>query len=236
MFELFKKVCGTRQAILAFLVLLISSPLFAGEAFRAPPPLAEIVGAADAIVIGRIMSINDETFKLRFTEVISLRKPFNQRSLTVRRSPRLSTEPRWAPYKKGQNILIFLKGDDETGQGVWSFAGTPNDSEWPVNEKVIYFYDRFIDGLPINSIKLGSYRFFAQMLPRTTVISALKGYRSCFYWEAARSNELMLPRRICGDEELEAFRSESVIHQHLTEETLKLLSPPKQGKGPALDK
>lgn len=208
-----------REIYLAFLALIISWAVFAAQAFRVPPPLAKIVGTADAIVIGRIVSVCDETFKLRVTEVITGGARFNQRSLTIRREPRSPTDPRWAPYEEGQDILAFLIRNGEVGQGIWSFCGIPNDCEWPVDEEFVYLYDRFIDGLQLNSIKLDDHEFFAQILPRSVVISALKGYRSCFRWEAIPSNK-WFPRRICGDDVLEAFRGKSTIHRQLVRETL----------------
>jgi hypothetical protein len=217
MLELLVKAYNTRKVIITFLVLLSSWPIFAAEAFRAPPPLARIVGTADVIAIGRITSVCDETFKLRVTEVISARVPFNQLSISIRRSSRSPTDPRWAPYKQGQDVLIFIKREGDVRQWLWSFAGMPNDSEWPVNEELV-------------SIKLSGYQFFAQMLPRSAVISALKGYKSCFSWGEVHPNNLLSPSRICGNEILEAYCIKSVIHRHLAQETLEILntSPPSE--------
>lgn len=205
-------------------MLHISWPLFAAEAFRAPPPLAKIVGTADVIVIGRITFVGDETFKLHVTEVISTRVHFNQLFLFVRRLPRPPTDLRWAPYKQGQDILIFLNKESDIRQRLWTFAGTPNDSEWPVNEELVFFFDRFIDSLPINSNNLGEYQFFAQVLPRSAVISALKGYKSCFSWREVHPKNLLSPSRVCGYEILEAYCIKSVIHRHLAQETFEILN------------
>ena len=224
MLRLLEKACGTRTAILVFLVLHVSSPISAEQAFRAPPPLAEIVGTADAIIIGRISSVDNVKFKLHVTEVISARIPFNQTSLHVRRSPRPPTDLRWAPYKQGQDILVFLNRNTEARQWFWSFASLPNDSEWPVNKELVYFFDRFIDSLPINSNKIDGYQFFAQRLPRSTVISALKRYKTCFSWQNTLSDDLLSPNMICGDDILKRYCIESVMHRHLARETLKILN------------
>ena len=225
-----KAICGLSaktsspgRSILVVMVLLSSFAPSAADEFRAPMPLAEIIGTSDAIVIGRLTSVSEEMFGLHVSEVISAKQPLVNHDLVVRRSPRLPTDPRWAPYKEGQIILAFLKEDGGGRQPCWSFTGVPNDSEWPVDEERVYLYDRFIDGLPLLSITIHDHDVHTQTLSRNVVTSALDDYGSCFVWEPDPANEGRYPTRICNNDMLEKYCAESVIHRHIALEALRLM-------------
>ena len=175
------------------------------------------------IVIGRIRSVGEERFELSVSEVISAKQALVNDDLVVRRSPRLPTDPRWAPYKEGQIILAFLKKDGGAKPPYWSFTGVPNDSEWPVDEERVYLYDRFIDGLPLLSITINDHDVHTQTLSRNVVTSALDDYGSCFVWEPDPANEGRYPTRICKNDMLEEYCAESVIHRHIALEALRLM-------------
>lgn len=197
--------------------LIACATMSSAQQFRVPTPLAQIVGSADAVVIGRISAVEPETFTLYVEEVIVSRVAAELQSLTIDRASRAPTDPRWAPYREEQTILVFLKSLD--GGGRWAFAGPPNDSEWPVDGERVYMYDRFVEGLPLQKIHLDGQEFHAQSLPRATVVAALEDYSSVFRWEKLPAQGRWRPKKLGASGLAEDFPARSALHRLLVEET-----------------
>ncbi len=209
--------------LLALLPALILSPLLsAGQEFRQPPPLARIVGTSDAIVIGTIRSVADRSFRLIPTRIVDSDERPAGRALTVARAKRFRFEPRWAPYEAGQSVLVFLDRGEAEEPPRWRFAARPEDSEWPVAQDTVYFYNRFIDGLPMTKVEIDGHRFPAQRLPADDVISAFRQYRACYRWREDSPRAAPPAERICPQEQVEEFARRTPLHRQLIRETAEL--------------
>ena len=217
----------TGSAFTAFVcIALIVWPSNGGaQGFRVPTPLAQLVGSADAIIFGEIASVTPEFIELSATEVILARVDVDQRRLSIERMARSPTDPRWAPYREGQQIVLFLTRTDNEGNR-WSFAGPVNDSEWPVDEEKVYLYDRFVEGLPLQKFSLEGQDFHAQALPYETVAAALRDYGSVFRWEKSATDDAWRPIKRCGHYLAADFPARSPLHQLLVRETEAMSATP----------
>lgn len=210
----------TGSAFTAFVcIILIAWPSNVGaQGFRVPTPLAQLVGSADAIVFGEIATVTSEFIELSATEVILARVDVDRRLLSIERMARAPTDPRWAPYRAGQQVVLFLKRSDDEGNR-WSFAGPANDSEWPVDEGKVYLYDRFVEELPLQNFSLDGQEFHAQALSYETVAAALRDYGTVFRWEKSVTDDVWRPIRRCGRVLAADFPVRSPLHQLLVRET-----------------
>ena len=188
------------------------------EGFRVPTPLAQIVGSADAIVRGEVTSVSPESIELSAAKVILARVDVDQRSLSIARMARAPTDPRWAPYREGQQVVVFLKRPEEGGNR-WTFAGPANDSEWPVGAEKVYLYDRFVEGLPLRKYSLEEQEFHAQALSYETVAAALRDYGLVYRWEKSATDHTWHPKKRCGRYLAAGFAARSPLHQLLIRET-----------------
>ncbi len=218
------KRTGARRVLAALPALVLPQLLSAGAEFRQPPPLARIVGTAEAIVTGTIRSVADRSFRLSPSRVVDSDKLLPGQALTVARERRFRFEPRWAPYEAGQTVLVFLSRDGAEGRPGWHFAARPEDSEWPVAQDTVYFHNRFIEGLPMRKVEIDGHRFPAQALPAEDVLSAFRQYRACYRW-TGDSLQTGLPERTCPRERVKEFASRTPLHRQLIRETAGLIDP-----------
>lgn len=211
------------RTVLAILGLLLSVDASVAQGFRVPRPLAEIIGRSDAIVIGRIADVHDDAIRLEVEQIVVERVEVGSGPLRIDREPRVATDPRWAPYRAGQQVLLFLRRAEGGDAPHWAFAGPANDSEWPVEDDVVHLHGRFVDGLDLREIELHGATFHAQTLPRSTVSEALTEYASIYCWQESDESD-WAPRRIGSQELGQEFADRSPLHRLLWTETRQALA------------
>jgi hypothetical protein len=124
--------------IFVFLMYSISGFSFSASAFPVTPSyiptsLTKLFLGADRIVYGEITEVDSATFTVQVEKNLY----HEEKSFTVRKFPNWACHTRWAPYKKGQKLFLFL-GQHE---GQYFSLGAANEGELPIyNQKVHISY------------------------------------------------------------------------------------------------
>lgn len=161
--------------------------------FQAPLPLGRMITTADAIVVGTITRVSASRFTLKIGEVLA--GDVAARKIDVPFFPAPEDSPRWAPYRRGQEVVLFL-GRDRNG---FRILGRLGEGEIPLDAHYAYFHGRYINTLKPDYYQVDGHRVYLQRLDRAKTLDAIRTYRS----------SAGTPR----------YRSRSPLHEFLTRET-----------------
>ncbi len=159
------------------LVLILVAFVFptAVCAHYVPTNFADLAGTSDAIVVGDISKIDENTYSLTVEDVLA-GPAMKGQSLRVRRFRDWVCAWRWADYEVGQKLLVFLTRDDE--EQVWSSRGAACEGESPIVENDVHA--NF--GVPGKSIeykgRFGKWHLSA--VPFNQVRTAILDFRAAF--------------------------------------------------------
>src|SRR6188768_3177501 len=94
-----------RGVLVLSLVAALATAAGGSASFREPVSLARLVGTAHSIVTGTVVATGGETFTL----AVERRHGGDVGGKVVVAMPaRMPTEPRWQPYRRGEELLLFL--------------------------------------------------------------------------------------------------------------------------------
>jgi len=201
------------------LIVLAATP---GMAFQAPIPLGEMIGTADAVMVGTITETFDSGIRVRVEEVLA--GEVRERSIEVQRFPAPAESPRWAPYAGGQTIVFFLKRSSEQpgdeASAAWTIMGRIGEGEIPLEGDSAFLHGRYLD---VEALPQGYYEFhgqtsYLQRLEREVVLDALRTYRECWDWRAG-PRDSGAPTSRCSREAQMDYASRSALHSFLMEES-----------------
>jgi len=95
----------------------------------------DLAGNSDAIVVGTIAEVAEDTYSLTVEEVLA-GAVMEGEALTVRRFRDWLCAWRWADYEVGQKLLVFLNRGDK-GK-VWVSRGAAGEGESPIVENEVH--------------------------------------------------------------------------------------------------
>ena len=193
-------------------VLAISLPAAAAARYI-PPPLYDLVGFSDLIVVGTISRVEADTFFLEVEEV--LRGSEAKASIEIERFRDWTCSHRWEPYAPGQRVVAFLAREE----GSYKLRSAGAEAEFP-----IYGDRAIVPAFAVLQPRLEIDESLEAGVPLDVVRSMITGFSACFELDLVRAR---FPRVehveiVCDGDALEAYRSRSPLHASLVRMTLKL--------------
>ena len=206
------------KALLVLSALWICAPSVT-QAKYLPPPLYDLVGVSDLIVLGSISRVTPDTFFLEVEEVL---KGSGQASVVeIERFRDWACSSRWQPYAKGQKVVAFLA----RREGPYRLRSAGAEAEFPVRGRYAV--------VPAWSILQGleTHHGHDNDLPDQALISIddlralISGFSACFELRTAdnRFQRVEHVETICDEDVLAEFRSRSGLHESLVRMTLELI-------------
>jgi hypothetical protein len=104
-------------------VVLVATP---ASAKYSAPPIHDVFGISELVVVGEISGLQRDSFDLEVEEVVVGDAGDTVR---IRRFQDWTCAHRWAPYKKGQRVLVFASRDKE---GAWRIRSAGGEGEMPL--------------------------------------------------------------------------------------------------------
>ena len=98
---------------------------------------------ADAIVLGEIVAVADETYSVRIDEVLRASTSASVAAshiIKVQRFHNWKCAARWKAYAKGQRLLLFLgcSGENHSSARVWHALGAAVEGEMPIEGGFVF--------------------------------------------------------------------------------------------------
>jgi hypothetical protein len=201
----------TRVALLALLAA-IATGAAAVPKYRPMPPLGRLIGTADAIVTGTVTATSGDTFTLAVEQYLADEKPDQ---VVVAKPPRKGEIKRWAPYERGQQLLLALQRPAGAKPGApWQLAGGA-EGELVLDQSYLYLEGFFIRELPVEKHRVAGATIEAQRVDRQQAWRAIVDYGSCLQWdsEPGEPPELFM---VCQGPVLLEYKKRSPFHDFLT--------------------
>jgi len=214
---------------------LLVSTLLAGVVFCTAEyrryELFEMVCGADLVVAGTIRSVDSAPwwpksrgpkqtrgFELEVSETIS-GAPVTG-SLNVYCFENWTCASRWAPYRTGQRVLLFLSRPEE-GEKKWRILGGGGEGEMPLLQDSICVRGYAVHGYQMLPQAIDEDRAEGSLVPLDQFERAVRGFRETYAWELDKRGWLPIsigPRESMG--KAEAFAASSLTARHLHEEVV----------------
>lgn len=214
-----------RSLVLVFTLLLGLAPARA-SVDAVYIELHELCLMADAIVVGRIVALDEENFEVAITRRIA--------GITLPERVKLSRfddwtcGQRWAPYALGQELLLFLERSSD-GKRLASIGGTC-EGEMPILDgKVGCPY--LLHDVPTVRVTLEKHVVGLRLVPLAEFEEAIRFVRERFEYEPWRQWHRGSIVPLWPMEEIEAFGRSSKIAWQLVDE----LVSSERWKGPVPD-
>jgi hypothetical protein len=197
---------------------IIASPPATRMVDYATIPLDRLIGTAQLIVAGEVVTVKERTVTLRVANTLAGNAPSSPIEVNQYIPSRFEGAPRSAPYRSGQSFLLFLVADTKQGGMAWTILGAGGEGEMPLEDAFVYFHGRTVNGLPFASYRVHGAERKIQRVDAKTFYDAISGYRVCFRWKPG-SSERTQPVRRCGQDALDRYTRTSDIHRHLAQLT-----------------
>jgi hypothetical protein len=165
--------------------------------------LHELAAVAERVVVGEIVAVQEDTYELAVERTLV---GVHVERLRLRRFDDWTCAGRWAPYREGQRMLVFARGERALGAG--------NEGEMPLvgaGALVPYsvrghrFVERPVDGGELH----------ASWVPLAGVAGALSAFRSSFDFELHDYVGVRASRPRTGAAELEELAGASSFAREL---------------------
>ncbi len=188
----------------------------------APIPLDRLIGTAELIVTGEVLTVKDGTFTARIKNTLVGEASPEAEIQQYIPSP-FEGAPRPSPYQAGQTFLWFLMTDEKNQrQKAWRIMGAGGEGEMPIEDGFVYFPSRHVEGLTSESHRVQGAQRSIQRFDAEAFFDAVKKYRACFKWQPPKA-EKPKPSKICDQPNLDQFSRRSAIHKYLADSTLNRL-------------
>lgn len=180
------------------------APLRAGADYS-PPVLNDLILGSDAIVIGEIDEVGSDTYRLRVVEVVagSISAP----TIEVERFVDWTCAARWAPYARGQRVLLFATAEPN---GRFRIRSAGGEGEMPVVGAQVYVSGFYAQLAPSGADAYGRHGVYGGTsvgfaLDVAAFASALRDARACFAADVTgRYRQLTNLRVTCSADHLRA--------------------------------
>lgn len=179
-------------------IALLASP--SARADYAPTSLAQLLWTSDAVVVGRISSVEDRTF--RFTVTRDLRGA-GAEALVVQRFQDWICAVRSKPYAVGQSLLLFLRRPDSPeagGNEPWQILGAGDEGEIFLDDAPLFLAGGY----------LGNRGEERDRVRAEDLLDAILAFDACF-------DRPLIQR--CDDPAFEAKKHRSSLHRTIFEAT-----------------
>ncbi len=201
-------------SLASLLALLSAAPCFADYS---PPPLFDMVGSSDLVLVGTITKIGEATFVLGVETVVAGK--LEAKTIEVTRYVDWTCSTRWTPYAERQRVLLCLTTTKGKPAKIRSAGG---EGEMPVIDSVVYYR-----GFPIDTIAaaaphvIGDKTLHGQQVKLETFVAAIQGYRRCFRLQLSRSGypQLKSLKQTAADAEVNTYTSSSPLAAFLAKST-----------------
>ncbi|MCP4581779.1 MAG: hypothetical protein GY839_09175 [candidate division Zixibacteria bacterium] len=184
-------------------------------------PLYRLIGFADLIAAGEVISVSESTFTFHIDEAL-IGEP-NESIIQVSKAIFMEfDEPRAIPYDSGQVFLVFLMKDATADHElIWQSMSVAGGSEFPLEGEFVYFTGRFVQGLEHKDYLVHGVTRNIQRYDASLFKQAIRGYRDCFNWPGESIYARRSPELLCNDSLLTNYRRQSGMHEYLARETVK---------------
>lgn len=166
-------------SLVCALAVLTASPCLADYS---PPPLFDMVGSSDLVLVGTVAAVGADRFVLNVETVVA--GELKAKTIAVRRFVDWTCAQRWAPYEEKQRVLLCLTAAKGELATIRSAGG---EGEMPVVDGVVYYR-----GYPVTTVRpasphvVGEKTLHSQQLGLEDFVAAIQGYRRCFRLELNR--------------------------------------------------
>ncbi len=178
-----------------------------------PPPLYDLVGYSDLIVVGSIARVEVSTFFLEVEEVLRGAEP--AAVIEIEKFRDWTCAHRWEPYAPGQRVVAFLVREE----GPYTLRSAGAEAEFPIDgdEAVVPVHAVLQPRLPTDDS-------LDARVPLDVVRSMITGFPACFEVDLIRGRLRRAERVeiVCDGDALVAYRSRSPLHARLVQMTLTL--------------
>lgn len=179
-------------------------------------PLSKMVGTAELIVRGSVISVGDSTYVFSVDKQLSDTAKYETiEVMKVKPDKFASTKP--APYEKGQRFILFLIQEKKNPR--WKVMGTGGEGQMPVVDNYVYFSGNNIDGLEFNNYNIHGKEQYVQRFDASLFMNAVEEYGKCFHWTKDEIHKNYIPQKICDDSTVSGFKKKSFIHNYLIIQT-----------------
>jgi len=181
-------------------------------------PLDRMIGTAEFIVVGEVVSMSDTTLRARVDSAVV--GDFSGPLEIAQYIPsRFEGTPRPAPYATGQRFLWFLVKDEKLRPNVWRIMGAGGEGEMPIDDNFVYFPARHIEGLKAEAYRVHGAQRTTERFELPAFLDAVKNYRKCVKWEPARSQR---PKPVvnCDQGTMDQLSKTSLVQKYLITTTL----------------
>ncbi|HYR30118.1 MAG TPA: hypothetical protein VEU30_16755 [Thermoanaerobaculia bacterium] len=147
--------------------------LTAGAGFEIPLPLGEVISSADVVAVGTIEKVSASTFTLAVDDVLIGKT--DAKRIEIEKFAASAESPRWAPYARGQSVIVFLA---HQRCGPFRILGRLGEGEIPLDAKFAYFHGRYVDVLQPDWYEVDGRRVYLQRFDRAMTMDAIRGFRN----------------------------------------------------------
>jgi hypothetical protein len=136
----------------------------------------EMIGRADVIVLGTVEEVGAEDFELRVEQMLH---GAEAGPLRVRSFRDWTCASRWAPYRVGQRLILFLVAGT-TSDPRWAILGAGDEGEMLVEDDTVY-HQLWPDRRGRSRThQVSGGRFRGVIAPLHDVVDALAAYRALY--------------------------------------------------------
>ena len=183
-------------------------------------PLDRLIGTAELIVMGEVLTVKDATFVARRNSILAGNLPSPEMEILQYVPSRFEGAPRPAPYQTGQTFLWFLVKDQKQPRpDQWRIMGAGGEGEMPIQDDFVYFPGRHVEGLATETRRVQGAQRNIQRYDAQEFLEAVKKYRACFTWKSANAARPK-PVATCNQAALDQLSRTSTMQKYLVGITL----------------
>lgn len=113
-----------------------------------PLTLPEMIIQSDLIVYGEIVHVEDFTFIIQISGVVS--GNYSDDTVNIRKFDDFSCAARWTKYVTGQHVFLFLKNNKD--EHFWKILSDGGEGELPLYDGKVYLSSWYAVDMPFKSI------------------------------------------------------------------------------------
>jgi hypothetical protein len=184
------------------------------RAYYAPLLTTEMIGQADLIALGSIVSLEPSVFTFRVERTLHGRP---EAQILVRRFRDWPCASRWTSYQIGQRLILFLavvppaKGRSEA----FAILGAGDEGEMLVEKDRVYYQPHPDQGRRSRDHAVSGGAFYGAVAPLGDVLDALSTYRQMYKVLLDAHGWGRAVRRIATPAQVDACAKRSAFHRNL---------------------
>ncbi|MEM1182862.1 MAG: SH3 domain-containing protein [Acidobacteriota bacterium] len=209
---------GRVQRLFLSLTLVVSLVTFPkpSQAAYSPPPIYDLLGVSELIVLGSISKVGIATFQLDVEEVLRGSADGETR-LEIEKFEDWVCSSRWQPYQVDQRVVVFLSRDGDS----YKLRSAGSEGEFPIFGRDVFVHGYVIDGMDFVE-EAGDARIHGYRLPLDVFRSLVSGLSECFAFEIIEGRWRRIGRiqQRCDPTQIEQFQTRSPLHRSVVKGAL----------------